>query len=475
MNNFPTCSLKVFPTVHLLSLVLAVLLFSAQAIAQEDPVIVTGNELFGRVENGYSVREVVGNVVLHQGNVVITCDRAIQFLAANNARLIGRVVVTQDTLTIRTDEGFYYGNERRAFSDKGVILDDKKVILTAITGEYFFKQAKADFRQNVNLTDSAAVLTADRLIYFRKENKAIAYGNVRITDPENTIFADSLIHMRSEKTTFGYGSVKVQNLKDHTEIYGHRLSDYRAKLYTLVEDNPILVQVDTTFNETKDTVISVDTMVIKSNKMEAYRDSSDQFIATDSVSILRGQFASKSDFSIFRNSAGQIQTYKMGDSLMQPILWYDRSQLTGDTVLINMKDKEIESADIRKQAMIISGNEFYPARFDQVTGEQVKMYFRANKLIRTEIFANVLSLYFLYEEDEASGLIKASAKDAKIEFLNSKVDEVHLYGEPKSEFYPEVLVAGKEKQFTLPQFRIYDNRPDKKGLFSSIKNNRFKF
>lgn len=442
------------------------------AFAQEDPITVTGNELYGRVENGFSVREVTGNVVLRQGNVVITCDRAIQYLAQNNAHLIGRVVVTQDTLTIKTPEGYYYGNERRAFSDKGVILDDKKVVLTADIGEYFFKQAKADFRRKVTLTDNASVMNADRLLYFRKENRALAYSNVKITDPENIIEADSLAHYRSEKITYGYGNVRLKNIKDNTQIFGHKISDFRLKKYSIVEIDPFLMQVDTSYNDRKDSIVSIDTMMIRCRKMEAFRDTTDRFIATDSVRIVRGAFASVNDFSIYRRTAGQIYTYKMADSLLQPILWYEKTQLTGDSVLIHLNGKNIEKADISRQAMIISGNEFFPSRFDQVTGEKVVLHFRESRLHQTEIFSNVLSIYYLYEENEGNGLIKASAKDARINFMDSKVDEVHLYGEPKSEYHPENLISGKERQFTLPQFRLFENRPDKQSLFSTIHNNR---
>ncbi|MGQ9644492.1 MAG: OstA-like protein, partial [Ignavibacterium sp.] len=93
-------------------------------------IVVIGDSLIGRVENGESIREVSGNVILTQGNVRITCTRAIQYLSRNDAELIGNVVATQDTLTIKTERGFYYGNLRKTSSNSGVILDDKKVILT---------------------------------------------------------------------------------------------------------------------------------------------------------------------------------------------------------------------------------------------------------------------------------------------------------------------------------------------------------
>jgi len=44
------------------------------------------------------------------------------------------------------------------------------------------------------------------------------------------------------------------------------------------------------------------------------------------------------------------------------------------------------------------------------------------------------------------------------------VIEVRLYGFPKSDYYPENQVEGKELSFTLPAYVIYKNRPTKEAL-----------
>src|SRR4030042_6566686 len=84
---------------------------------------VTGDSLVGKVLNGEAIREVYGNVVLTQGNIRITCNKAIQFLLKNDAELIGNVVVVQENLTITTDKGFYYGNRKKAETKSKVRLD----------------------------------------------------------------------------------------------------------------------------------------------------------------------------------------------------------------------------------------------------------------------------------------------------------------------------------------------------------------
>ena len=75
-------------------------------------IMVIGDNLIGKVVEGESIREVIGNVTLTQGKVVITCSKVIQYLSRNEAELIGNVVVKQDSLTIKTEQGHYFGNTK---------------------------------------------------------------------------------------------------------------------------------------------------------------------------------------------------------------------------------------------------------------------------------------------------------------------------------------------------------------------------
>ena len=87
-------------------------------------VTVVGDSLTGKIVNGENVREIFGNVVITQGDVKITCDRAIQFLRKNEVELFGDVEVLQDTVRLLTDAGYYYGNDKIAYSDTGIIMHE---------------------------------------------------------------------------------------------------------------------------------------------------------------------------------------------------------------------------------------------------------------------------------------------------------------------------------------------------------------
>ncbi|MCB0750451.1 MAG: LPS export ABC transporter periplasmic protein LptC, partial [Ignavibacteriae bacterium] len=111
---------------------LIILIGSILSYAQDNTtrLKIIGESLKGKVVDGQNVREVIGNVVITQEDVKITCNKAIQYISSNNAELIGNVVITQDSVVIKTDKGRYFGNIKLAFSDSTVNLTNKGMDLT---------------------------------------------------------------------------------------------------------------------------------------------------------------------------------------------------------------------------------------------------------------------------------------------------------------------------------------------------------
>lgn len=451
-------------TVILLFLVIFSPIYSQQ---QKEMITVLGDSLIGRMINGESIREVHGNVVMTQGTVRITCSKAIQYIARNEAELIGKVVVTQDSIIINTDLGYYYGDNKVAFSKSGVSLFDGHLNLYSKNGYYYFDEKRAFFYENVRLYDKSTKLESDRLNYFNDEDKVIASGNVKIKDSTSVLFADSLINFRNTETTFAYNNVIIYDPINRLSIFGGKLEDYNEMNYTKIFDKPLLVQIDTIKNG------ELDTLIISSKLMEAFNDSSKRLVASDSVMISRTGFASLNGITYYYQDSDQIFTYKREEDIDAPVLWNDNTQLIGDTVNIYLEENRLKKILINSNASIISTKEGYNTRFDQISGREIKMFFGDNGLEKTDVMGNVLSIYYLYEDDEPNGLLKSSSESANIFFKDNNVNEVKFYGNPASEYHPENMIEGKEKDFTIPSFIIIKNKPTKESILKEKQDNIF--
>jgi lipopolysaccharide export system protein LptA len=62
---------------------------------QDDKVIFLhhADSLLGRTVDGQNIRELIGNVEFSQGNVVVNCDKAIQYFKPEQINLFGNVIV----------------------------------------------------------------------------------------------------------------------------------------------------------------------------------------------------------------------------------------------------------------------------------------------------------------------------------------------------------------------------------------------
>jgi lipopolysaccharide export system protein LptA len=453
-----------------------------QQTQQDQFIKVVGDSLKGKMVEGESIREVYGHVVLTQGRLVITCNKATQYLSRNDADLEGNVIAKQDTLTIKTPRANYFGNQRRTRSISGITLNDTKVILVADSGDYFFKEDRAFFQGEVKMYDTATTMTSDVMTYFKLQNRMIATGHVKIMDSTNTIYADSLEHFRASRITFANKNVKILSTGNNTVIFGDHLEDYAQKSYTLINKNPLLIQIDstktqgTTLQADSNSVsnkpgkinylnnIRVDTLIIQSGIMEAYRDTVNRFEAKDSVKIWRGTFASRNDYSIYFRNKGRIVTKKMGPNRPQPVMWNENTQMTGDSINIHLINNRIKLLDVIGNGFLISQNEFYKNRFDQISGDSIFISFDSTGITSTDVRHQVLSIYYLYENNSSNGLTKSSSQNALIFFKNRKVDKIKMDGFPKSDLYPENMVEHKELSFTLPGYVLFTNRPIKEDL-----------
>src|SRR5512143_1421212 len=179
--------LRIRNRVFLLSLLL--LCGAAPALSQTGTVVVLQNadSLVGRVIDGEDIRELIGNVRIQQGNVRISCDRAVQHIGRGRYDLAGHVVVNDDSVTLYAPRGAYLRDERRAEGFDGIRLEDATTVLTAREGRYDVEPRVAVFRRDVVVRDTSSTVTADSVTYFRDTKASIAVGRVVVTNEKDRV------------------------------------------------------------------------------------------------------------------------------------------------------------------------------------------------------------------------------------------------------------------------------------------------
>lgn len=458
-----------------------IILCSSSFFSQDRISINYADSLMGKTINGEQVREAIGNVSLTHNDVKIFCGRVIQYFDQNKAELYGNVKVLKDTMTIYAPAGIYYGNESKVICPDGATLNDTKATLKANYGIYYFNTDMASFKGNVKIYDNKSyTITSDALDYFRSVSKSYAKGNVKIVTDSSTIYSDSLIYEKligistatgnvkiesdssiiysdkltyyeNERKSIADDNVKVVFLSDNAMIYGNHGENYERTHYAFVKGKTHLFQIE---KHKKDS--TEDTLLIYSERMEAFRIKPEYYIARDSVRVIRSDFLSNSQVGYyFKDISGTGGIIALS---VNPVVWKGDLQVTGDSIYAFFKE-EIEKLYVNKSAFALQQNGKFQDRYDQISGIFMMMVFKENQLDFIRVDTNAASIYFTYENEEASGANRATGEIITLYFKDKQVEKVKIYGSPKGTYFPENMI--KLPDLRLLGFKVRVDKPQR--------------
>lgn len=401
---------------------LCLLIAGPHLISDENDVIIIRNadSLIGKRVDGENIRELIGNVILEQRNVLVYCDRAIHYPARNSAFLEGNVRVVDDTVTLLADQGFYHGDERILDGEGNLYLDDQVTRLTADYGKYYLDERIAEFWENVIVDDPAGIIYSDHLVHRRDEGFSTATGNVRVVDRERG-----------------------------TTVYGELLEYNSETGFSRMKESPVLVHIDTT-----DTGI-IDTLIVRSTIMESEIEETERrFIAIDEVEMSRDELSARGGLATYFADTDELSLTR------SPILWYQDNQITGDSIHVTLEERRLRTLEVYNRSFAISKSDArFPDRFNQLTGIELTMWFRNDEIEKVEVHDQATSLYYLYEDMLPNGVNHVTGDKITLLFIDGEIDELKIVGGIEGQYHPENLVRGRESTFNLPGFNWREDRP----------------
>ncbi len=427
--------------------------FSQDVVAEDNQkqaiILQYADSLVGTRGPNMEIREFVGNVVLIQGDVIVKCNRAVQYLQANKAVLSGDVHINQKELNLYTSEGVYYGNAKIATTNTKVKITDGKTTLTAGAGTYSTMKRIADFRNDVKIEDDSVIIYSDRLIYHKDNKNSYAYGNVLLRGKytETYLLGDTVEHFPGENITYVKGNprlFRIDTIESRNE-YNDSLSQDR------VEFREDLLDTSATF--------SLDTLSVRAEFMKSVTDKESNrevFYFFDSVEIRKQSLAARADTAVYDKTEGIIKLIGM------PVVWYDSTQLYSDSIIIEVPDMKIKKLRAIGNAIACSRDDSTNlAYINQVLGDEIIINFENDSINTIFSFGNAKSLYFLQMDTTgAAGLQRSSCDSITVFFEANQVSTINWLGGISGEFHPSHLIDSPEA-FYLPRFKWTDVKPKK--------------
>ena len=400
-------------------------------IYSNDGVNITGSSL---TYNDYSkVARVSGNVNLNDGSMNLVAP----YIVYNTASKVGyyggggRIIDGQQTLTSRT--GSYNSGAKMLFFKGDVILLHPDYTVKADTLQYRTNTRTAYFYSYTEITDGKAKIFCNDGWYQTQSGKANFTGGAAIYNGSQIIKSDTLTFNRDNGEGYAFGHMWVKDTAESIILFGNNGYYNQKKNITKIMNEALLQRI---LGEDDSLLMSADTFIYINDTISGKRN----LHALSTVRIWQP------DFSGFCDSL----RYGMEDSIIMlygsPVLYSDASQLSSDSMKMEMKNKQLKTMWMYQNAMNVLQEDSHS--FSQIVGDKIINYFEdgTKDLRLSQVIGNAESIYFIREDSAVTSANRVASRDMNIILKEGKVVQIKMFESPKGNLYPmELFTEDKSK------------------------------
>lgn len=439
-----------------------------------------------------------GDVRFRRGGMQMFCDSAYFYEKTNSLDAFGNVRMEQgDTLFIYSDVMFYDGIMQIArvrynvrmenrdvvlFTDSlnydlqpniGYYFDGGKIVdteneLTSVYGQYSPDTKQAVFNFDVQLVNEEYTLYSDTLEYNTNTKIADIIGPSVMVSDSNVIYSKlgwynthnntsmlfdrSIIVSKSQQLTGD--TIFYDRGKGFGEVFGNMILNDTIRRITMEGNYGF-------YNEIKESSMATDSArVIDYSQPDTFylhADTLRSSVLLDSTRLIQAYYGAR----FFREDIQGVcdsMVYKTKDSAVymfkNPVLWNLDYQIFGDTIKVYMNDSTVRWAHV--PAFAFATQQKDTAYFDQLSGKDLKAFFRDGKLYQVDVSGNVQTIFYPQERDSTfTGLNYAESSFLTMYLIDGKMNKLIMYNKVEGSLTPIPLI--KSNQLYLPDFHWYED------------------
>ena len=408
----------------------------------------TTNKLEYDVNTGIGIYRDGGKVV--NKKTVLTSTEGYYYSDMKDVYFKNNVVLNDPSYHLTTDSLLYNTEfETARFISPTLIRDSSNRTIVTSDGYYNLQTGKAEFGQNPVINDGAVRITALRIAVDDSTGISQAEGNASIVDTAQGTTILAGIIFRNNKTESVLATRKPLMIirQENDSIYVSADTLFSARLTDLYVPPPAnmpdtISGIDVT--DSLNAVALTDSLTVDSTQNIIAKSDSIQGVMvvdtlsgvttvnmqpkiTDSTNRYFEAFRNVRIFSDSLQAASDSLFYSFADStfrlFQQPVIWANKSQITGDTIYLFTKNKKADRLQVFENSLIV--NEVQPEVYNQVGATRLDGFFIDGAIdsVRARGFAK--SIYYLQDEDSAfSGINEANSDIMDVYFKNSELFKV---------------------------------------------------
>lgn len=184
------------------------------------------------------------------------------------------------------------------------------------------------------------------------------------------------------------------------------------------------------------------------------------------VKVFKSDLQGKSDSAFYSTSDSTMRLY------VNPIIWTQGSQLTGDTVNLQMKNKKLDNMDLYPNGFIVNVEKKDSVHFNQVAGKKMRGFFRNGKMYRMFVDGNAETIYFSRDSlGKISGMQRSLSSRIGINFSDGKVTALSFSGKPEHRYGPLAKFTEDDKILKGFTWKPKERPVSKEAIIPSLNKN----
>ena len=156
--------------------------------------------------------------------------------------------------------------------------------------------------------------------------------------------------------------------------------------------------------------------------------------------IFKSDLQAVADSIFYSSSDSTIRCF------VKPMIWTQGSQLSGDTIYLQMKNKKLDNMDMFYNAFIANVEKQDSLHFNQVAGKKMRGFFVESKLQRMFVDGNAESIYFIRDSTKKiTEMHRSLSSRMRANFKNNEITNVTFMTKPEHRYVPIEKVTEDDK------------------------------
>ena len=355
-------------------------------------------------------------------------------------------VTTRGDKRLVSDIGFYRDDLKELRFFKTVEVTSPKYQMYTDTLFYNTRKEKMWFQGPTTIVNEENVMEGEHGYYLTERNLAYLDKNPVMHNETQRMSADSLLYDRQQGFAKAMNTIYMIDTSYKVILQGEYAEVWEKTGFSFATDSAFV-----TYYDGGDSLyITADTMFYH---FKTELNDEEKIIGRRHVRFYKSDMQGQCD----------TMTYFMADSTVRmrhkPVLWAERSQMTGDSIDIKIVNHTVDSVLQLGHALLVSRDTV--EGYNQIKGGDMISRFRKGNLHHIDVNGDAKTISWLREDDgDLIGINISSSKTMQILMKDNSIDRIKYYLDIDETLYPEKDLKEKDRYLDgfiwLEEFRPKD-------------------